>query len=158
MVTVPASASDSATACAVMLTPASAYTLAPTPAHIDASAAALLFAGMPRVSLNRRSDGPSQRLRSSHAARVGELRLNRYDAAITNTVVGNPGTNTPAIANTTESRPRAAHTGRPILVSPIFVMAVLLLLAWSQARTPTPSTRLGSRSVPSGRIIGTRRR
>ena len=82
--------------------------LRPRPVHIDASATTLLLRGMPRVCRNRWSGGPSQRFPSSQRSSRGELRAKRYDAAITNTVVGSPGTNTPMMPIATDNTPREA--------------------------------------------------
>jgi hypothetical protein len=77
-----------------------------TPPHIAVSAARFADDDMPPPDASRRSEGPSHRFSRSHRSKRGELREKQYDAASTNTVVGSPGTTTPAMAKVTAHQPR----------------------------------------------------
>ena len=74
--------------------------------HIALRAPRFADAGMPPFCAKRRRGGPSHLFSRSQRSKRGELREKQYDAPRTKTVVGSPGTTTPAIARATAHQPR----------------------------------------------------
>src|SRR5262245_19007933 len=120
------------------------------PVHIDVSATILVRQGMPRVCLNRRSDGPNQRLLSSQCSRRGELRANRYDAASTNSVVGSPGTNTPMTPSARQSTPSEVRIGRVMTLRSVVMAMTPSLHCWSPSNASHETLECQFMNVPVG--------
>ena len=83
-----------------------------TAVHIAVNAARFADGGIPPAEANRSSDGPSQGFSRSQPSNRGELREKQYDAARTKTVVGSPGSMTPAMATATAHEPATPYSIR----------------------------------------------
>ena len=81
-----------------------------TPVHMAQSAWRFADDDIPPCVTNRSRLGPNHGCVRSHRSNRGELFEKQYEAARTNTVVGSPGTTTPAAANTTAHQPRPPKT------------------------------------------------
>src|SRR5262245_55801063 len=120
------------------------------PVHVDGSATIVVRRCMPRVRLNRRSDGPNQRLFASQCSRRGELRANRYDAASTNSVVGSPGTNTPMTPSARQSTPSEARIGRVMTRRSVVMVMTPSHYCWSPSNASHETLECQFTNVPVG--------